>query len=74
MAALRKKVKEWRLSGYEGASETSKALLKWWFLTDHAVENPNGEIFLFQYYFAQREAVETVIWLYEVAKAQTSTI
>lgn len=24
----------------------------------------------FQYYFAQREAVETVIWLYEVAKAR----
>lgn len=30
----------------------------------------NGETFLFQYYFAQREAVETIIWLYEVAQAR----
>lgn len=66
---IRKKVRDWRLSGYDGGSETSKALLKWWFLTDHPTPSPTGEIFLFQYYFAQREAVETVIWLYEIAKA-----
>ena len=70
VAELRKKVKEWRLSGYEGASETSKALLRWWFLTDHPKELASGEIVLFRYYFAQREAIETVIWLYEVAKAR----
>ena len=28
---LRKRVKEWRDRGYDGASETSKALLNWWF-------------------------------------------
>ena len=70
VAELRKKVRDWRLSGYDGASETSKTLLKWWFLTDHPTETSNGEIFLFQYYFAQREAVETIIWLYEIAKAR----
>ena len=70
VAELRKKVRDWRLSGYDGATETSKALLNWWFLTDHPIENKDGEIFLFQYYFAQREAVETVIWLYEVARAR----
>jgi len=70
VAELRKKVKAWRLSGYEGASDTSKALLQWWFLREHPIENKNGETFLFQYYFAQREAVETTIWLYEVAKAR----
>ncbi len=70
VAELRKKVRDWRLSGYDGASETSKSLLNWWFLTDHPVENKDGETFLFQYYFAQREAVETVIWLYEVARAR----
>lgn len=70
VAELRKKVRDWRESGYEGASETSKALLKWWFLTDHPMETPTGETFLFQYYFAQRESVETVIWLYEVAQAR----
>lgn len=69
VAELRKKVRDWRLSGYEGASETSRSLLKWWFLTDHPTQNSGGETFLFQYYFAQREAVETVIWLYEVTKA-----
>lgn len=70
VAELRKKVRDWRLAGYDGASETSKALLNWWFLTDHPVENKDGEIFLFQYYFAQREAVETIVWLYEVAQAR----
>lgn len=70
VAELRKKVRDWRLTGYDGATETSKALLNWWFLTDHPLENKDGETFLFQYYFAQREAVETIIWLYEVAKAR----
>src|SRR3989338_6942866 len=70
VAELHKKIKDWRLSGYDGASETSKALLKWLFLTDHPTETSSGEIFLFQYYFAQREAMETIIWLYEVAKAR----
>lgn len=70
VAELRKKVRDWRESGYEDASDTSKALLKWWFLTDHPMQTPTGETFLFQYYFAQREAVETIIWLYEVAQAR----
>ncbi len=69
VAELRKKVRDWRESDYEGASETSRALLKWWFFADHPMQTPTGETFLFQYYFAQREAIETVIWLYEVAKA-----
>jgi type III restriction enzyme len=70
VAELRKKVRDWRLSNYEGASDTTRALLTWWFLKDHPTQNANGETFLFQYYFAQREAVETVVWLYEVAKAR----
>lgn len=70
VAELRRKVKEWRDSSYEGASHTSKALLHWWFLTDHPIENADGSMFLFQYYFSQREALETIIWLYEVAKAR----
>lgn len=70
VAELRKHVKAWRESSYEGASETTRALLRWWFLNDHPMLNGNGETFLFRYYFSQREAVETVIWLYEVAKAR----
>ena len=70
VAQLRKKIQEWRASGYEGASETSKALLKWWFMTPHPTELASGEVVPFRYYFAQREAVETIVWLYEVAKAR----
>ena len=67
VATLRKEVKEWRNSKYEGASETSKALLNWWFKEEHIVYNTDGSSYNFRYYFAQREALETVIWLYEVA-------
>jgi len=70
VAQLRKKVQEWRDSNYEGASDTSRALLIWWFQTEHPVENKNGEMLLFKYYFAQREAVETIIYLYEIAKVK----
>ena len=34
VAELRKQVKVWRDAKYEGASETSKALLNWWFKED----------------------------------------
>ena len=70
VAQLRKKVKEWRDSNYEGASDTSRALLRWWFQKEHPIENKNGEMVLFRYYFAQREAVETIIYLYEIAKVK----
>jgi len=65
---LRKKVKEWRDDNYAGASETSVSLLNWWFKTTHIVPKNDGTTFEFQYYFAQREAVETVIYLHDVAK------
>ena len=55
---IREEVYEWREQSYRGATTTTKALLKWWFDTEH--EN-------FRYYFAQREAVETIIYLHEIA-------
>lgn len=61
---VRDQVSLWREAGYPGATETTKTLLRWWFDTAHPLPE-GGE---FQYHFAQREAVETVIWLYEVAK------
>ena len=67
---IRKEVKQWRDSDYEGASETSRALLKWWFETDHPIEDKDGNISVFKYYFAQREAIESIIYLYEVVKVQ----
>jgi len=64
---LRKRIKEWRNKNYAGASTTSKALLNWWFKEEHFTCGADGNAFQFQYYFAQREAVETIIWLYDVA-------
>ena len=70
VAKLRTKVKEWRDSNYSGLSSTSLSLLKWWFQTDHPVPNSDGSFTAFQYYFAQREAVETIIYLYEIVKVK----
>lgn len=65
VANIRKEVSDWRAGGYLGASATSRALLTWWFETAHLVEAADGTESEFRYYFAQREAVETVIWLYD---------
>lgn len=67
---LRNKVKEWRDSGYDGACETSKAMLKWWFKTEHLIPKSDGSILDFKYYFAQREALETVIYLHDVVNVK----
>jgi type III restriction enzyme len=70
LAKVREGVAAWRASGYAGVSSTSRALLTWWFETDHLMEQADGTQSLFRYYFAQREAVESVIWLYEVRRAR----
>ena len=70
VAKVRLEVHAWRNQGYPGTSATSAALLKWWFETEHLIENADGSFSTFRYYFAQREAVETVIWLHEVRKAR----
>ncbi len=70
VAHIREAVFEWRGNGYEGASPTSKSLLNHWFEQDHLLENADGTLSPFSYYFAQREAVETVIWLFEVRQAR----
>jgi type III restriction enzyme len=67
---LRSKVKDWRDSGYEGACETSLALLEWWFKNQHLMPMANGSMMDFQYYFAQREALETIIYLHDVVQVK----
>lgn len=67
---IRKDVQAWRSSRYEGASETSKALLHWWFNHNLNIPKDDGSMAEFKYYFAQREAIETIIYLYEVAKVK----
>lgn len=66
VAELRKKVKEWRDSGYKGAAPTRVSLLNWWFNTPHLMPQADGSMTDFEYYFAQREALETIIYLYDV--------
>lgn len=39
---LRRRVKEWRDSGYVGATNTSKTLLDWWFNTPHLLPKADG--------------------------------
>ena len=67
---LRKKVKEWRDNNYVGATETSRSLLNYWFNTPHLIPKDNGLSLEFRYYFAQREALETIIYLYDVVNAK----
>lgn len=66
VAKIRQEVADWRTAGYPGTSPTSRALLRWWFDTPHALETAHRTLEPFRYYFAQREAVETVIWLHDV--------
>ena len=70
VAQLRKKVKEFRDGGYVGASDTSKSLLNWWFKEPHLLPQADGTMAEFQYFFAQREALETIIYLYDVVGAK----
>jgi len=70
VAVLRRKVKEFRDGGYVGATDTSRSLLNWWFNTPHLLPKSDGTMVEFQYYFAQREALETIIYLYDVAGVQ----
>src|SRR6266568_2609469 len=65
--ALRKLVAEWRDNGYQGITPTTRTLLNHWFFADHKLSN--GQ--LFKYLDAQREAIETLIYVYEVAKIRT---
>jgi len=66
VAELRRKVKDFRDSGYVGAAGTSRSLLNWWFNTPHLQSKADGTMVDFQYYFAQREALETIVYLYDV--------
>lgn len=63
---IRKAVKEWRRAKYKGATATTKTLFNFWFATDHRLPGRRP----FQYYDAQREALETLAWLYEVKQVR----
>lgn len=60
---LREEVYKWRDDDYPGITDTTRELLYFWFFNDHKI---NGE--LFRFWFCQREAIETLIYLFEVKK------
>lgn len=69
VSSLRKEIKAWRDRDYEGATATSKSLLRWWFSEQHlapAVYATGSLMQEFHYFFAQREAIETIIYLMDV--------
>jgi len=63
---LRVAVKNWRDSGYPGTTRTTKRLLNFWFNEDHIVNNDK-----FEFWYAQREAIESLIYVYEVIKKRS---
>lgn len=58
---VRKEVGKWRLDKYPNTTRVTKELLTFWF------DNPERENY-HKLFFAQQEAVETAIWLNEVAE------
>jgi type III restriction enzyme len=59
-------VAAWRATQYKGATSTSRLLLNYWFHTDHRLRNGAP----FRYHDSQREAVETLVYIYEVAQTR----
>ena len=65
VSKIRREVNQWRIAGYPGASEVTIRLFNYWFQEDHAVL---GYPIPFRFYFCQREAIETLVWLTEIAE------
>ena len=61
---IRVAVDAWRDAGYPGASDVTQRLFAYWFDEDHAL--PDFAV-PFRYHFCQREAIETLAWLVEIA-------
>ncbi len=68
--SIRAEVDAWRRGGYAGVSETSRTLLNYWFHSEHLVEDDSGEPVPFHYHWAQRESIETFIYLYELRRVR----
>ncbi|MBN1091959.1 DEAD/DEAH box helicase family protein [Blastococcus sp. TML/M2B] len=67
VAGVRIEVDAWRAENYPGVTDTTRRLLEHWFLDEH--QTVDG--YPFRYYFAQREAVETLIYLHEVTRTRS---
>ena len=67
--AIRAEFKKWRDGGYQGVTATTSELLNFWFSSDHQLAD--GQTFKF--HDAQRDAIETLIYVFEVVKVRTRT-
>lgn len=67
---IRKRVASWRKDKYNGGTDTSRSLLNWWFNNHHLLSSSDSVMTEFRYYFAQREAVETIVYLHDVVGVQ----
>jgi type III restriction enzyme len=65
--AIREAVKSWRAGGCQGITDTTRTLLSYWFVADHKARTGRP----FKYYDFQREAIETLIYVWEVEKVRT---
>ena len=70
VAEIRRQVKAFRDAGYADASPTSRSLLNWWFNEPHLIPQADGSTAEFRYFFAQQEAVETIVYLYDVVRVE----
>jgi len=64
VSKLRVAVDQWRADHYHGASDVTQRLFEYWFEEDHDVA---GFSVPFRYHFCQREAIETLAYIVEVA-------
>ena len=64
---LRGEVRAWREAGYPGTALVTRRLLEWWFERDEE-RRAIGR----RFFFCQQEAIETVIYFYEVQKRAIS--
>jgi type III restriction enzyme len=66
---IREAVASWKAGNYRGISDTTRGLLTWWFPKDgHRTGRGGGRAF--RYHPFQREAIETLIYLYEVEEVR----
>lgn len=66
---IREAVAKWREGNYAGISDTTRTLLTWWFPKD-GHRRGRGAQGTFRYHPFQREAIETLIYLYEVEEVR----
>src|SRR6516162_1974814 len=58
---LRDEIRDWRAKGYPDTALVTRRLLEWWFERDE-----ERKVMGKRFFFCQQEAIETVIYLYEV--------